>query len=79
MGKTEIPKAVRLKALKTGMNAARILAKDHPQYGTVYELYFMSGTLPVPTGMPVVVSWKDGVCSRLSTEAAFELLAALGE
>lgn len=79
MGKTAIPKVVRLKAVKTGMNAVRILAKDHPQYGTVYELYFMSGTLPVPTGMPILVSWKDGVCSTLNIDAAFELLAALGE
>lgn len=79
MGKTEIPKAVRMKAGRLGFNAARILAKDHPQYGTVYELYYNSGTLPVPTGMPVLVSWKDGVCSVLSTESAFELLAALGK
>ena len=68
-----------MKAAKSGMNAARILAEDHPQYGTVYELYYKSGTLPVPTGMPVVVSWKDGVCSTLSTEVAFDLLSTLGK
>ena len=79
MGKTEIPKSVRMKAGKLGLNAARILAKDHPQYGTVYELYYKSGTLPVPTGMPVIVSCKDEVCATLGTEAAFELLAALGK
>ena len=79
MGKTEIPKSVRLKAAKLGLNAARVLVKDHPQYGTVYELYYKSGKLPLPTGMPVLVSWKDGVSNMLETDAAFELLAALGE
>lgn len=81
MSKTIIPEAVRKIAANMGLNAAKLLSKDMAEYGDVYELYIETGPgdLSVPTGMPVVVSYRSGKCVILDADLAFELLATLGE
>lgn len=81
MSDTIIPAAVRKYAANLGMNATRLLGKDLAEYGDVFEIYVKvkPGGLPLPTGMPVVVSYKEGRCIPLDSDLAFELLATLGK
>ena len=77
--KKAIPDAVRRFANSTEYNGVKLAVVDHPVYGEVYELYMLTepGRLQEPTGLPALLSFKDGVCRALSTDQAFSLLDTL--
>ena len=81
MKKNTIPPPVRQYAKVTGLPGISLMAADNAEYGAVYELYEITkpGQLPTPTGMPVVLSYKDGICTPLTADEAFALLGLLGE
>lgn len=74
-----VPTDVKAYVRRIGFNAVRMLVKGHPDYGDVYEAFRKSAGIPIPTGMPVILSYKDGKCAALSNRQAFELLSSLEE
>ena len=76
MGKIVIPQAVRDKCNAYGLNRARRILAADPRHGDVYELYYAGNSSgPVmPTGLPILVSFKDGLAKDIPADDAFAIL-----
>ena len=79
MGKSVIPPAVRDKCNAYGLNRARRILAADPRHGDVYELYYAGNSSgPVmPTGLPILLSFKDGIAKDIPVDEAFSILNAI--
>lgn len=76
----EIPMAVQLFARERGFDGIRLVEEGNPEFGDVFTLGSGEDTdTPMPTGLPVLVSYKGGVCAVIPFQKAMALLAGLGE
>lgn len=81
MGESIIPTSVRDKCNAYGLNRARRVLAADPRLGDVYELYFVGNSSgPVmPTGLPVLVSFKDGIAYDIPADEALDIVCSFPE
>lgn len=81
MGESIIPTSVRDKCNAYGLNMARRVLAADPRLGDVYELYYAGNSSgPVmPTGLPVLVSFKDGIAHDIPADKALDIVCSFPE
>lgn len=79
MGKISIPARVRHMAEQCGCNGIRKVLTTDLKFGDVYELYIKdtSSPVPVPTGLPLLVSYRNGSAAEIAVDDAFKILDAI--
>lgn len=73
-----IPEIIKEYGRSCGMDQVRLVVADHPIYGAVYDFHHSyNERYPLPTGFPVMASYKDDKCTPISGMEALDILASL--